>query len=1432
MLAEPQRPDEATLRQLLLGQLSGPEAERVEQYVEASPEAANTLAAMSTDDALTSALRGISATEESDSAIRATMGHLEQLVGNPFDRTTTNEGAAESHADPSDADGETEDALTFLASARGPGELGWLGGYRVLRVLGFGGMGMVLEAEDPKLGRSVAIKVMRPRVAGSPKAVKRFLQEARSAAKVEHDHIIPIWYIGEDNGVPYIVMPFLKGESLDARAKREVRLPVADIVRIGCETAEGLAEAHAAGLTHRDIKPANLWLEAPRGRVKILDFGLARLSGQDGHLTQSGAIVGTPAYMAPEQARGQGVDARSDLFSLGGVLYRLATGRTAFAGTDTMSVLMSLASDTPADPRTLNSELPAHLADLIVRLLQKDPARRPQSAREVIALLTPPTIEALPDLVEGCVDFAFDGDDATQVDVSMADLSRSPKRQRGMGLLSAAAVALVLMIGGGLALYKLVFESKDGTLLVEVDDNADIRFKNGKLQIFDDTGELQYELEPSAKNRTLPPGKYLVKVTGADGLKVNTPEFKLDKGGKSKIYVVVDPNWRPAVAKKETTAPAPAGMALAFDGKSAHVVIPTLTHDTTEPVTIEAWVMFDDPLEERAETVASVGSPVGTMVLQRHQGTVEFGARDDLNFHFRYSAQSFERGRWTHLAGVWDGKAAQLFVDGRLRTENSLTKIQREEAQADKQSWMFGAKLLVPGQALHDMFRGRMDAVRISKVARYTTDFAPARRLETDQNTLAVYDFAEGTGAVLKDSSGHNHHGKIVGATWVKSGDEPKNNVPTGNNFALAFDGATTWVQLPFQDDRDGPWTMEAWVRPGKLNRLATIAATFAPPRGLGLSLFEGQLEAAVSFADEATWATAKTGRPLNEGQLQHVAAAFDGKMLRVFLNGKPVGNAQLIEHHAPSGQQFCLGGWKGKDLFTGVISEVRFSRIARYVDPFVPTPRFTPDKDTLALYHCDEGVGDTLKDSSSNGHDGKIVGAKWVKRDGGSAEAAADVALRFDGMTHVEVAGLSRDDPGPATLEAWVRTDAQERARVIALLSGKALLQLGRAERGFFFIDSHAPLPSGNEIPITPGRWTHVAVVSDDKEVRFYTDGVQRVRLGRQAAAVQTEHPFRGLWLGAQPGPTGTAYHFRGDMKEVRVSRTARYRDTFIPVPRFTPDADTLALYHCDDGHGDDFKDSSGHGHHGKILGGKWIKTDHGAPDLKPLIAEERKALEWVQAIGGRLHFTVDNKGVTVTPKDPLPHGPCLLDTLNLATVKGLDAASIDKLRNVPPVITYAFLPPTADDDLLAKLATCPGIAQTPSWNLTDTLVTDAGLVHLKKYPNLMDVVLNNTGVSTTGLENLRDLKLRYLQLRHCKNIDNTATRLIGGIATLDRLWLDGTGITDDGLGDLAGCKDLSLLLLKDCRLTEAVVKKLAAALPKCKIVYDGGTIEPKAGK
>jgi serine/threonine protein kinase len=273
----------------------------------------------------------------------------------------------------------------------------FIGGYRVIRELGRGGMGVVYLVDDQLGRRQLAVKVMRPERAADPVARSRFLREARAASAVEHDHVVPVYQVGENDGTPFLAMPLLKGESLEDRLVREPLPPLSLVFKVGREVALGLSAAHEKGLVHRDAKPGNTWLEGDPSapdlaeqvrRVKVLDFGLACAADGTDKTSMTGSIIGTPAYMAPEQARGESVDERADLFSLGAILYRMATGRQAFAGPTTTAVLTAIATHNPPPAHEVNPAVPAALSILIEHLLSKDPNGRPRSARETAETLT------------------------------------------------------------------------------------------------------------------------------------------------------------------------------------------------------------------------------------------------------------------------------------------------------------------------------------------------------------------------------------------------------------------------------------------------------------------------------------------------------------------------------------------------------------------------------------------------------------------------------------------------------------------------------------------------------------------------------------------------------------------------------------------------------------------------------------------------------------------------------------------------------------------------------------------------------------------------------------------------------------------------------------------------------------------------------------
>jgi serine/threonine-protein kinase len=332
-----------------------------------------------------------------------------------------------------------------------PGES--VGHYKLVSRIGEGGMGVVYEAEDQRLRRTVALKLLHPKVAEDPKRRRRFLREGKLAAQLAHPCIAAVYEVGEKDDRLFIAMELVRGRLLSALVSRDGRLGLAEALRIVREAARGLGKAHEIGVIHRDLKPDNLMI-GEDGIVKILDFGVAKaLEGSQVDFTDVrthvGSLVGTPAYMSPEQAAGKDTDARSDIFSLGAVLYELLTGHKPFRGDTWQETIIAINRDTPARVTELRPELPAEVDRIVGRCMAKKPAGRYPSCRALVrdldALLARPD---LPKLGPSAVVTAV---------YSMPPTSREPRSHRRLVVI--AALAALATLGAGLLLVLLTGES-------------------------------------------------------------------------------------------------------------------------------------------------------------------------------------------------------------------------------------------------------------------------------------------------------------------------------------------------------------------------------------------------------------------------------------------------------------------------------------------------------------------------------------------------------------------------------------------------------------------------------------------------------------------------------------------------------------------------------------------------------------------------------------------------------------------------------------------------------------------------------------------------------------------------------------------------------------------------------------------------------------
>ena len=672
-----------------------------------------------------------------------------------------------------------------------------LGDYVVLDRIGQGGMGQVFKARHKVMKRVVALKTLPAAATNSERAVQRFHREVEVAARLSHPNIVTAYDAGESHGLHYLVMEHVDGDDLATVVKQRGRLTVKTVIDYILQAAKGLEYAHKQKVIHRDIKPSNLLLDR-EGTIKVLDMGLARLNQAMGPdqseqetLTGTGQVMGTIDFMPPEQAENtKQADERSDIYSLGCTLYYLLTGEAIYHGdTTVMKILAHRETEIPSLRREL-PEVSEQLDAIYQKMVAKKPDDRYGSMAEVIAELekcaSPP--EEIPETAtfEGITPRGKLAGDQT-LDLNMPVISpvdefrkARPKKAKKVKLekkhiiFGSIAVGVLLILG----LLGVVFsmQTPEGTLIVEVNQaNAEISVDDGKVTLKSPSDSEPVEVEVAE-------GKHTLKITKG-GFHTFAREFEITSGGEEVIRVTLVPLEKEVVAKPR---PAPVSQpvavsssegnwALEFDGTDDHVFVRGGRPIQAEsPLTVECWLTFPSDPPSKHSVVFEYGNFCALRDSgQRHlscqfkneTGGTLVGARDR------------RPGTTVHAALVYDNGDCRFFINGRPPMELFIWD---DETQATIRA-PHGSFWPDPNLDHADLFlgannpkgdfypfHGTIDEVRISNIARYTEDFTPQRRFEPDEHTMALYHFDEGSGDVLKDSSGNGHDGKIVGAKWVK----------------------------------------------------------------------------------------------------------------------------------------------------------------------------------------------------------------------------------------------------------------------------------------------------------------------------------------------------------------------------------------------------------------------------------------------------------------------------------------------------------------------------------------------------------------------------------------------------------------------------------------------------------------------------------------
>ncbi len=1370
--------DAALLEKLLRGQLPPADAERFAAAY-ADDRALEPLArALAADESLLDAMKkrppapvtaGDSQAEKLVRRLVAAVSRRAETVVLPAEAADDGPagGLAETVAPGGGGDDESEPMPTTLEY------------FRIEKVLGEGGMGTVYLAEDTRLGRKVAVKTLKKEIAKKPGAKDRFFREARTAAKLEHDHIIPIHYVGESRGVPFLAMPFLKGWPLDAHImKTKALLPTAEVLRIGREVALGLAAAHEAGLIHRDIKPANIWLEAPHGRVKILDFGLARSQGEEGNLTASGAVMGTPAYMAPEQARGKPVDARADLFSLGVMLYEMATGKKPFTGPDMMSILTSLALDDPAKADEVNPAVPPKLADLIARLMAKEPGRRPMSAAAVADELmhltmqtTRPTFEALPELpaaapASGPVAAAADpwgGIEDTELPAVVSHAPKFPAKskvqpQPKAQLRPAAATR-------GPNKWLLPVASLLGLAIVTVAVIVIVRDKDGKkiAEIpVPDGGKVEVVEGPKPSPEKISQFKPLPAVE----LPATSPFDTLDV---TKIPAGQKPDWLP----KEAVA--------VFGTVGGKHAVPAHSVDATPDGKLAVTVGFNDSV--RLFDVAA-GKVLAVLSLSDVRGRVRISADGK-----KIAVNS--QGALKVFAV--DGPAVKPFTvvpppagdlhDFDLSADGSTAVLTTAAGRAEV--WALTNPPTRVTATAESKDRGPEHVVFVTGGSAFATAGA--------DKTVRVWDAATGK----PQGQAGPFNSVLVGLHAARDG---KDLIWSGNEGDIrrwALDGAglaaTKEINIPLNGTHGGSAVSADGTR---------IALTMSHSGGTVEVWPLGDAPPALALAvnqvgnPPPVWLAADGKTVLFGANFTQSLAAADvgggGRPPRLVVPG--------IRHETP------LAVSPAGDIFVNTRNAVGQPKVERFtvvdgaVGPPKADPRFVAEEFLSGLMAVPPGGGRAYALAADNRTYTEYdltapPGAPGLTRHAADRSIHRP-AVSADESTHV----FATADSAWVVLKRGRGPEFTEYARIPVNLMGSPRARLAPDGRAAYIQDSvdsftgrlrvydlTGPKPAEVKAPAEWAKMLTFDVSADGRRAAVYGAGALTTwdltgpapKIVRRKP-IAPDVPFFELLL----SPDGRYLLFGGLVPGQAVMCHYTVTDTlddsavisfYVPHPVtrrfFTPESRHLVVARGD----------------GTAAILRVAKPPAATPD--------RKAAEYVLSLGGTVRVN-DQGGDIKTAKD-LPGG--------VFRLTGVTALDNDKLT----------------DDALAVFRPCTGLKLVVLAGAPN--VGDAGVAHFRQCKDVNVLVLSKTKVTDAGMAFLDDFaNLNQVNFNDTLVGDATVARLKKSKA-LTMVQLDRTKLTDSGLAVLATCPNLQEVLVRGTAVTPAGIAAFRTKRPVCKVWEDG---------